>query len=324
LSIILRIGGTAAFSLAFAVKLKQAGGMLDGRKLWIVARFELSEAIRSRLFVLAITLYGAAASLGSYAFLKTVGAAEAEARRALAMSLHIDESQLSPDLIREKALPLFASFVEDVSIRQELLRMPPLSIFYGYMAQSLVVLLVLVVSAGTMAADISSGTARYALFRCDRLTWATGKLLGQEAVLASGLIVGALLAGAVGQTLDSAFQTETWFWLFRTSFRAWLYANAYLGLFMGLSLIASTQLKARALSLFSWMGLGIAHSIVTADFANRRVPWLQHLAFLFPAAHRASLWSPDWSVYLPASLALILFGFLGFAMGNRVFQWRDA
>ena len=298
--------------------------MLDGRKLWIVARFELLEAIRSRLFVVAMVLYGATATLGSYVFLKTVEAAEATVRRSLAVNLHIDASNLSPHLIREKALPMFASFVEDEAIRQELLRMPPLTIFYGYMAQHLVVLLVLVISAGTMAADVSSGTARYALFRCDRLTWATGKLLGQEAVLAAGLIVGALLAGAVGLSLDATFETETWFWLFRTSFRAWLYANAYLGLFAGISLIASSQIKARALALFAWFGLGIAQSIVTADFTNRRIPWLRQLAVLFPATHRASLWSPDFSVYLPAAFALVLFGCFGFVLGHRVFQGRDA
>jgi hypothetical protein len=135
--------------------------MFDGRKLWVVARFELLEAIRSRLFVVAMALYGAAATLGSYVFLKAVDAAEQAARRSLAANLHIDASQLPAHLIREKALPMFASFVEDEGIRQELLRMPPLTIFYGYMAQSLVVLLVLVISAGTMAADIAGQRGSY-------------------------------------------------------------------------------------------------------------------------------------------------------------------
>lgn len=298
--------------------------MLDGRKLLIVARFELMEAVRSRLFVVAMAFYGVAASLGSFIFLKAFEAAENAARLALASNLNIDAARLPPNLIRERALPMFASLVKDEGIRQELLRMPPLSIFYGYMAQSVVVLLVLAVSAGTMAADISSGTARYSLFRCDRLTWATGKLLGQEAVLASGLIVGAALAGAVGFAVDPTFQVETWFWLFRTSFRAWLYANAYLGLFAGISLVASSPLTARALSLLAWIGLGIAHGIVTADFSNERIPWLHKLGYAFPSTHLHSLWSPDWGVYLPAAFALLLFGCIGFLSGHRLFQGRDA
>jgi len=162
--------------------------MLDSRKLWVVARFELLEAVRSRLFLVAMVLYGAGAALGSYVFLKALGAAETTARQALAANLGVPEATLAPNLIREKALPMFASLIEDESIRQEVLRMPPLSIFYGYMALNFVAVLVLVVSSGTMAQDIATGAARYILFRCDRLTWAVGKLLGQQAVLAVGLV----------------------------------------------------------------------------------------------------------------------------------------
>jgi ABC-type transport system involved in multi-copper enzyme maturation permease subunit len=298
--------------------------MLDVRKLGIVARFELLEAIRSRLFIVAMTLYGAGAALGSYVFIKTVQAAEAAARQSLAASMGLDEAKLPANLVREKALPLFTSLVDDVATRQQLLRMPPLSIFYGYMALNLVAALVLVVSAGTMASDISSGAARYTLFRCDRFTWAAGKLLGQEALLAAGLGVGALAAGGVGMTLESGFQPETWVWLLRTSFRAWLYANAYLGIFAGISLMAGSPLKARAFGLFAWLGLGIAYSTVTADLANQRIPWLHYLGVLFPAAHHHALWSPNWGTYLPAAVALLLIGGCGFFLGHRVFQGRDA
>lgn len=298
--------------------------MLDGRKLWIVARFELVEAIRSRLFVVAMALYASGAALGSYIFTKSVQAAEAAARQTLATSMGVDASQLPANLVREKALPMFARLVDDESIRQELLRMPPLSIFYGYVALSLVASLVLVISTGTMSADISSGAARYALFRCDRLTWATGKLLGQEAVLAAGLLAGALTAGGVGMALDPALPQELWLWLFRTSFRAWLYANAYLGIFTGISLIATSPLRARALALFTWIGLGIGHSLVTSEATNRSIPWLHYLGALFPSAHDSALWSPNWGTYLPAAAALLLMGGVGFTLGHWAFQGRDA
>lgn len=290
----------------------------------IVARFELAEAIRSRLFVVAMALYASGAALGSYVFIKTMAAAETAARHSLATSMGIDASQLPPDLVREKALPMFASLVDDESIRQELLRMPPLSIFYGFMTLNLVAVLVVVISAGTMAADVYSGATRYSLFRCDRLTWATGKLLGQEAVLAAGLSVGALVAGGIGMAYEAHFQSESWIWLLRTSFRAWLYANAYLGIFAGLSLVASSPLQARAFALFAWIGLGIAHSVVTAEFVNQRIPWLHYLGWLLPAAHHRSLWSPSWSTYLPSALALLVMGGVGFMLGHRVFRGRDA
>jgi ABC-type transport system involved in multi-copper enzyme maturation permease subunit len=298
--------------------------MLDARKLFVVARFELTEAIRSRLFAVAMSLYAVGAALGSYIFLKTMAAAETAARHSLAASMRIDESSLPQDLVREKALPMFASLVEDEAIRGELLRMPPLCIFYGYMTLSLVAALVLIISAGTIATDVASGATRYALFRCDRLTWALGKLLGQEAVLAAGLLLGALVAGGVGLTCDPHFQSDTWVWLLRTSFRAWLYANAYLGLFVGLSLMASSALQARAFALFCLIGLGIAHSIVTADWANARLPGLRYVGMLFPNAHHQALWSPNWGTYLPSAIALFVIGGLGFGLGHRVFRGRDA
>lgn len=298
--------------------------MLDAKKLWVVARFELLESLRSRLFLIVLSMYGAGAAIGSYAFIKTVEAAEHAARRSLAQSLGIPESQLPADLVREQALPMFTSLVADAGIREELLRMPPLSIFYGYMALILVALLVLVISTGTIAADLGSGAARFALFRCDRLTWATGKLLGQEALLAAGLSVGALVAGTVGALLDAGFVPETWLWLLRTSFRAWLYGSAYLGIFLGISLVSRSALKARALALFVWMGFGIAHSIVTAEFLNARIPFLRYLGVVFPAEHRQSLWSPDWSRYVLAAVALLVISLAGFLAGYSVFRRRDA
>jgi ABC-type transport system involved in multi-copper enzyme maturation permease subunit len=298
--------------------------MLDVRKLWVVARFELFEAVRSRLFITAMALYGGSATIGSYVFIKTVSAAETAARHALANNLGIPESSISPSLIREKALPMFASLIEDESIRQEVLRMPPLSIFYGYMALNIVAQLVLIVSSGSIAQDVSSGAARYTLFRCDRLTWAIGKLLGQEAVLAIGLLTGALLAGIVGTYLDSGFELSTWFWLLRVSFRAWIYANAYLGLFIGVSLVSGSPMKARTSALFIWAGLGILRRIVTLESIQGPIANVRYLAYLFPATHQQSLWSPSLIVYLPSALALLAIGGAGFALGHSIFQRRDA
>ncbi|HEY6725319.1 MAG TPA: hypothetical protein VI197_14890 [Polyangiaceae bacterium] len=296
--------------------------MPDLKKLQIVARFELLEALRSRLFIIVVSMYGAGAAIGSYVFLRTVAAAEAVVRKGLADQLRVEESQLPQNLVKENLIPMVLGLFDD-SLKDTLLGMPLLTIFYGIMALNFVALLVLVVSTGTMASDLSTGAARYALFRCDRLTWALGKLLGQELLLATGLAVGALTAGLVALGVDAAFEQETWLWLFRTSFRAWLYGSAYLGLFCGISLISRSPLRARALALFVWIGVGITHSLVTSEFVNDRVP-VRSLGYVFPAAHRESLWSPDWNTYLLAAASLLAFGAVCFAAGHAVFARRDA
>jgi hypothetical protein len=78
------------------------------------------------------------------------------------------------------------------------------------------------------------------------------------------------------------------------------------------------------MALFLWIGCGIAHTIVTAEFLNRRVPYLHFFGVVFPADHRQALWSPDWGTYLPAVAALLMIGTFGFFVGHRVFQGRDA
>lgn len=296
--------------------------MLDPKKLQIVARFELLEALRSRLFIIVVSMYGAGAAIGSYVFLKAVTTAESAVRHQLAERLQVDESKLPQNMVRENLIPIVLGFF-DPKLKDELLSMPLLTIFYGIMALNFVALLVLVVSTGTMAADLSSGAARYALFRCDRLTWALGKLLGQELLLAAGLAVGALTAGLVGALVDDAFEQQTWIWLLRTSFRAWLYGSAYLGLFCGLSLVSRSPLRARALALFAWIGIGIIHGLVTSDAINEKVP-VKALAYAFPAAHREALWSPEWGTYLPAAAALLAFGAVCFLAGHAIFTRRDA
>ncbi len=298
--------------------------MLDLQKLVAVARFELLEALHSRLLVVVLTLYGAGAAISSLVFLKIMEAAEEAARHALAMSSGMAEAQLPQDLVRAHALPVAASLIADPALRQEILRMPPLSIFYGYMALLLVALLVLATSAGTMASDVSSGACRFVLFRCDRLTWALGKLLGQEVVLAAGLGCGAVMAGIVGTWQGGSFEPTAWLWLLRTSFRAWVYGSAYLGIFSGLSLVAWSAMNARALAMFTLIGFAIVHTILGSDLANARLPGLRHLNLLLPAEHRDALWSPDWARYLTGVGALLCIGALGFGAGYGVFRRRDA
>ncbi len=298
--------------------------MLDPRKLRIVARFELLEALRSRLFLVVLALYGAGAATGSFVFLKVLAAAENAARRALATSGSIPESHIPDDLVRAHALPFVGHLIEDDALRSELLSIPPLAIFYGYMALLLVPLLVLATSAGAIASDLSSGAARFALFRCDRATWATGKLLGQETLLAAGLLAGALLAGTVGMLMTSEFDLEIWAWLVRTSFRAWLYGSGWLGIFLGFSFVVRKPMAARALALFTLIGFAVLHGLLTAEFINAHLPGVRFLAVLLPTHHRDALWSPHLGTYLVSVGAVLAIGTAAFTAGLSLFRRRDA
>jgi ABC-type transport system involved in multi-copper enzyme maturation permease subunit len=297
---------------------------LDLKKIGIVARFELLEALRSRLALFVVGVYAAGAALGAWAFAGALRAAELTARSALAESMGVPADSLPADLVRQKAIPSIARGIEDERIREVLLTMDPLGIFYGFMALNLVAVFVLLMSSAAHAGDLESGAARFALFRVDRASWALGKTLGQAALLAAGLLVGALVSGLVGLRLDSAFSLSTFLSLHRASLSAWLYGLAYLGLFGGLSMNARTPLRARGLSFVLLVALALGHALVSSEAVQARAPALAHARWLFPAEYKSGLWFTDLGSFAVSVVGLLGLGALGLWLGIRGFERRDA
>lgn len=297
---------------------------MDLEKATIVARFELAEALRSRLIVFVVGLYAAGAAVGAWLFLKFVEAAERTARQATAQAMGVPPESLPPDLVRERAIPQIAEGIADERLRAVILSMEPLSIFYGFMALNLVALLVLVISAGTHSADLESGAARFALFRVDRRSWALGKTAGQAALLALGLLVGAVVTGAMGLWLDPGFKLRTFPSLARASLAAWLYGLAYLGLFSGVSMIAKTPLRARGLAFFVLLASWVGHTIVTSEWLISEVSPLAALKWLFPGEYRTGLWYGTPEGYAISVAGLLVIGAAGFWLGSLGLERRDA
>jgi disulfide bond formation protein DsbB len=292
------------------------------KKLGLVARFELGEALRSRLVVVVLCLYGAGAGVGAFGFVMALDSAERAARTTLegSMSAH----DIPPDVVRREALPrLIQSLVDDRELQKELLQIDPLALFYGFAALHLVAALVLLTSGGTHASDIGRGATRFVLTRCDRLSWALGKALGQAALLALGLSVGALVTAAVG-LWQSRFDPTTLLWLGRASFRALVYGLAYLGIFVGLALAVRSPARARAACVLALFGLWLGHTLCRAQWVSERMPLASALCWLFPGEYQGLLWSPSWLVSSAAALALLGLGALAFVGGYASFRRSDA
>jgi ABC-type transport system involved in multi-copper enzyme maturation permease subunit len=295
---------------------------LDPRKLARVARFELAEALRSRLISVVFALYGVGAALGAYIFSKTLDAAEAAVREQMfgTLSAH----SVPDDIVRQQALPRVISFlVDDAELARELSSVDPLALFYGFMALELVAPLVLMTSGGLHSGDIATGAARFVLTRCDRLTWALGKWLGHAVLLAVGLLVGAL-ATAIVAGVRSGIDAGSVLWLLRASFRAWVYGLAYLGLFSWVALAVRSPSRVRTLSILLLFALWMGHSICNGGYFAERLPALRHLVWLFPAHYQLALWSPNWLASVPAILALLAIGLGALGLGHAVFRRADA
>jgi ABC-type transport system involved in multi-copper enzyme maturation permease subunit len=296
--------------------------MIDARKLRAVAGFELAEALRSRLVLLVLAVYGAGAALGAYVFSRALEAAESAVRDSLTgtLSAHV----VPDDLVRKHALPRVISFlVHDEALRNELLEIEPLAIFYGFMALEFVAPLVLLTSGVAHASDITSGAVRFVLPRCDRLTWSLGKLLGHAALLALGLLVGAVATGVIAQ-LRVGLDVGSALWLLRAAFRAWVYGLSYLGIFCCVSLLARQPSRARAFSVVLLFVLWAGHTALKSPLVLAQLPPLQYLVWAFPAEYEQLLWSPSWWQSLPALLALLGIASITFALGYLGFRRADA
>lgn len=293
------------------------------RRVSIVVGFELREALRSRLVALVLLLYGAGAAIGAWLFLQALLGAERVARSALMQSLSVPESQVPEDLVRRQALPgIISSLVDDPALRDQLLAMDPLAIFYGFAALNVVSGLVLVTSGSAHAADLATGAARFVLTRCDRRSWALGKALGHAALLAVGVGAGALTTSVVAVWVRGALELTTLRDLLRTSLWVWLYGTCFVGIFAGVSLIARTPSRARMLGVVVLLALWLGHKLCAlSTLPGGAGEWL---VWLFPAQYEGLLWSPEPARFLLASFALLALGSLGLLFGTWVFQRRDA
>lgn len=287
-------------------------------------RFELLEALRSRLLLFLLVLYGGGAAVGSWGFLSALNKVEEQAREEVAKLSGVAIESVPKDLVKKQAGEFLARFVDDKALAEQLLQMEPLAIFYGFLSLNVVALLVLLVSAGTIATDVSTGAVRFALPRCDRVVWTAGKALGHAALLLLGLLVGALATGLMGVRIQAEFPVEGWWWLGRMALRTWCYGLAFLGLFLGVSQVVRSSMAARAASLLLLILLGVGHGVVNSGWMAAKIPFAPHLGWLFPAHHQGGLWSPHWGEKLVAVAALLVMGVAGFCAGQAVFQRRDA
>jgi hypothetical protein len=292
------------------------------RKLGVVVRFELAEALRSRLVVVVLCLYGLGAAFGAFAFVKALDAAENSVRTSLSQTMSAHD-RADEGVRRDAITQILSHMIDDRELLADLSAVDPLALFYGYMALSLVAPFVLLTSAGAHARDLRRGATRFVLTRCDRLTWALGKTLAQACLLALGLAVSALATAAVGLWL-ARFDAVTLFWLARAAVRALMYGLAYLGIFAGLALGLRVPGPAVAASVATLFGLWLGHGVTHWAWLGRELPPVRAAAWLFPGQYQELLWSPSWLVSGAAALALLSMGALAFAGGHWLFRRADA
>lgn len=173
----------------------------------VVARFELAEAVRSRLLIVMLVLFvggGAVASWGYTEMLERIEERAAQVtgaptpRRPGGTLRRLRASRSYRDMLYavtrdEKKADYYAAI-------------PPIVVFFGWASFIFTPWLVLFTAAETIASEVGSRAIRYAAVRTGRLEFALGKLGGQAMILAGVTALSAVSAYLVAWASLDGFE----------------------------------------------------------------------------------------------------------------------
>ena len=291
-----------------------------------VAVGEVSTALRSRRALVTTLLFVAVSGLVMYGTVSVFASLESEVVAALGLPASETTGAVSMTLWKSPAFVRFMDhFAGNSLVFADIRGRHPILLAYAMFLFQVVPLLTLLVSASRVADDVRSGTARYWLLRVTRTEWSLGKFFGEALMLAVAMAAGAVAAWSVvlGR-LPAAEGLRMLPSVFDWTARAWLYAFAWLGLFLGLSHVVQSGGKAVALGVLSLLGAA-AWGLMLRNVAEG-VPgfgWAMHLDGLAPNAAWPLLWRRSPSVFLQGAVHLTALAFLYLGLGAAVFRRRD-
>lgn len=287
----------------------------------LVAVFDLLESLRSRKAVVLLSLYLVGAVGASAIFIRILTALQERLSEEVGQAVDMKQLMENPGMER-----VVGALAGDAEIAKAIVAIPPMALFYGWLAMNFVPLLVLFTSADAISGDVASGAVRFSLFRTDRISWAVGKLIGQTALMAVGVLLGAIACWVMGMIwLDDMPAGDTAYWLLRISGRSIVYCFAYLGMVMCASQLARTGARSGGLALLMMFFASLAGSIVQAGPIAEQAPaFFEAVSKLFPNGHHLALWHPGWGQSGLAMLGLVTIGLVFFALGFWRFSRRDA
>jgi ABC-type transport system involved in multi-copper enzyme maturation permease subunit len=297
------------------------------RWIALVAWFDVREGLRSRRSLALLVLYAGAAVIGCSLFVQALAGIEATVASALKVSATQKPGALTQSLTQNREFQrLMARWVGDPALVGELLRIPPLSLFYVGFNLTVSPLFIALACADCVAHERATGACRYALVRVPRLAYCVGKLLGQLLIIALALAASGVVIYGTGAIRMTSF---AWWnnavWIAALGGRALCYATAYVGLTTGISQAVRSVHQARLLSLLAMLVLSGMRLVVHSKWAELHAPWLPPLlrAWL-PGEHSTTLLAADITQRLPALLLLPALGCVYFSFGYLWFKRSDA
>jgi len=295
-------------------------------QVWVVLRYELADSIRSRRVVILLLLYLAGAMLACNGFISAMHSLEGQLSETLSLPPASSAGAVTDALWRSKAFRrMVVGLVGNKEIALEILSVPPIAVIYGWLALTFTPILVTLSASGRIAEEVSSGSVRYVLTRTSRPAWCLGKFFGQGCEIMLALMLSAIGTWCVARfRMPLTTDLEVARWIIIYGWKAWVYAVAFIGLALGVSLVVRSPYHAMGLSLGLLIVMG-ALALISRHFAGEgwRQLW-QITDYLFPMKHKMGLWRLQPAYIVNAALYLVALGFSYLFLGYSVFVKRGA
>lgn len=286
-------------------------------RVFRIALFELSSAVRSRRAVVTALLFALIGAGVMFAVVSVFATLEEQVVSTLGLPESGAAGGVTMTLWRSSAFKAVMSRALGSSLLfRDMLQLHPVTVAFGFFVFTVVPLMTLITCAPVAAGEIRSGSVRYLLLRVSRTEWTLGLFFAEAFVLLVAMLLLAASASAVSfSRLPGGSALGFIPTLFGWSFRAWFYALAWLGICTGASLCVKSPGKATGLSLviyavFSQMGIFMDGSLAALDFIR-------------PQGCQYLLWRMSFPALLQGVVGVLAVAFLYLGLGGAVFARRD-
>lgn len=297
------------------------------RSAMTVANHELTDSIRSRRAIVLMILYFAGSIAGTLIFVKILHGIEDQVVKAMGLDPARNAGGVTATLWESSAFKeIVIHLTGNREVAEEILRIPPIALYYGWLSFTFAPLLVILTAAPRIAEEVWSGSVRFVLFRTSRGAWTLGKFIGQACQLFLALLLSAAGAWLVGYLRTDHFPAiPSALAMLSFALKAWVFTLAFLGLATGISQFFSSPNIASAISFIALIVLsalaGLSTHFANPDTIGGRIWDLVNL--LVPSGHKLDLWRSDPAHVLPAVIFLIALSFAYMLIGQAYFARRD-
>ncbi len=295
------------------------------KDVYIVAIADLRDSFRSRRAILWIFFFLLASIIASSIFVYSISRIEMELAKAMHVSTESTPGTVTTSIWESDTFfHMMSNLLGDAELARSLIQTPPLALFYGWFILAAAPILIMMLSSESISIDVSSGAARFVLFRTSKLSWCLGKALGQAVLLLAALLVGGVYIWALGIFRLANFQPmSTAIYLLLLIIKTWCYSMAFLGLAFCISQVFKSVQLARSMGLLAYILMAILSE--TADhYSGAGWSRIWELVYsLTPQAHKLDLWRPNLHALLSGMVFSLALGALYFYIGHFIFSRKD-